>query len=459
MLFVQIIQCFCCVLFCYVLCVTGTFKQFDDTILYRPVWPGPFQERVNQLHVSGDLDPDKIVLISTPDNEKYHCIIPEVPEKKDDEKDNVGHTSYEGKTLAEMMEELIIANACSYRLEQYWTYELCHGLYLRQYHEEKEDGKKTHLQEYILGRFSDKKYKDLFPEMEKPKSRKILKAETKYLFMNMTDGTKCDLTDKLRTTLVYYICKEKGRNEIAHFKETSTCEYEVVIATSFLCEHPYFRKAKDPVHEIECLAMENSPVIPKSLKLQNEMAAKSTSQYNKQTSLPRMHGKSQVVEVAPQIHTIPTDQDLIRNFLSGAHCLTGGRGWWKYEFCYGKHVYQFHQDKNQDRTNILLGTWNMESHVNWLDAFPQKKIVSGTKPKYVSHYFSSGDICDISGKARAVEVKLKCKDTVSQSPDYVSLYLLEPRPCEYILGVESPIICPLLEKADNYGIFPIDSEE
>merc|ERR1719410_2615909 len=25
------------------------------------------------------------------------------------------------------------------------------------------------------------------------------------------------------------------------------------------------------------------------------------------------------------------------------YCLRGGTGWWKYEFCYGKHVLQYHE--------------------------------------------------------------------------------------------------------------------
>lgn len=39
-----------------------------------------------------------------------------------------------------------------FKLEAYWTYELCHGRYVRQYHEERE-GKKVKLQEYYLGRW------------------------------------------------------------------------------------------------------------------------------------------------------------------------------------------------------------------------------------------------------------------------------------------------------------------
>lgn len=38
------------------------------------------------------------------------------------------------------------------------------------------------------------------------------------------------------------------------------------------------------------------------------------------------------------------------------------------------------------------------------------------------------------------------------SPSSVSLFLLEPKTCEYILGVESPLICDILEYADENGL-------
>lgn len=31
-----------------------------------------------------------------------------------------------------------------------------------------------------------------------------------------------------------------------------------------------------------------------------------------------------------------TDPVVVKDFLAGKHCLYGGSGWWKYEFCYGK---------------------------------------------------------------------------------------------------------------------------
>lgn len=50
-----------------------------------------------------------------------------------------------------------LQNTCIYRLEAYWSYELCIGKHMRQYHEEKyvDKGKKrTKLTEYFLGRVS-----------------------------------------------------------------------------------------------------------------------------------------------------------------------------------------------------------------------------------------------------------------------------------------------------------------
>lgn len=38
----------------------------------------------------------------------------------------------------------------------------------------------------------------------------------------------------------------------------------------------------------------------------------------------------------------------------------------------------------------------------------------------------------------------------------VSLYLLEPQACEYVLGVEAPFLCPLIDAADANGLIKFD---
>lgn len=46
-------------------------------------------------------------------------------------------------------------------------------------------------------------------------------------------------------------------------------------------------------------------------------------------------------------------------------------------------------------------------------------------------------------------MKLKCVTNPLGSQSSVSLFLLEPKTCEYILGVESPLICNILQYADD----------
>lgn len=60
-------------------------------------------------------------------------------------------------------------------MESYWTYEVCHGKYIRQYHEERE-GKKIKLQEYILGKWDEKHFDRLLEKDQK--EREDLKEDT-----------------------------------------------------------------------------------------------------------------------------------------------------------------------------------------------------------------------------------------------------------------------------------------
>lgn len=34
----------------------------------------------------------------------------------------------------------------------------------------------------------------------------------------------------------------------------------------------------------------------------------------------------------------------------------------------------------------------------------------------------------------------------------IALYLLEPNTCEYVLAIESPLLCALIETADDNGL-------
>lgn len=55
------------------------------------------------------------------------------------------------------------------------------------------------------------------------------------------------------------------------------------------------------------------------------------------------------------------------------------------------------------------------------------------------------------------QVKLKCLDG-NTAQGTISLYLQEPRVCQYVLVVETKVICQLLTKVDENGLYEPQEE-
>ena len=99
-------------------------------------------------------------------------------------------------------------------------------------------------------------------------------------------------------------------------------------------------------------------------------------QYIQQTQPPQQPQQQQQQQQQTPTPTVSDEaqKEMILGFLSGSQCLSGGNGWWKYEVCLGRHVIQYHEDeKTRKRTNILLGTWNIQHHIDWLSRNPNKR--------------------------------------------------------------------------------------
>uniref|UniRef100_A0A673CKK5 Endoplasmic reticulum lectin n=1 Tax=Sphaeramia orbicularis TaxID=375764 RepID=A0A673CKK5_9TELE len=391
-----------------------------------------------------------------------YCWIP-VFTSSDDEKD------YNGPSPGELLDPLFKRSSCSYRIESYWTYEVCHGKHIRQYHEEKETGQKISVQEYFLGNMAQKS--------QSVSTKNIEGQLTPYYSLEMGNGTPCVLKQNTpRSTSVLYVCHPEAKHEILSVAEVTTCEYEVVVLTPLLCAHPKYRFKSSPVNAIFCQALAGSPLRPQRLTQLDKEQEEQLKPPFSSTSEPReappvreeaftsthkpmtVGGQSQVTVGTTHISRL-TDDQLIKEFLSGSYCLHGGVGWWKYEFCYGKHVHQYHEDKEQGKNIVVVGSWNAEEHIDWakknVARSYQLKDDGVQKVKLVSHFYGHGDVCDLTGKPRQVIVKLKCKE--SESPHAVTVYMLEPQTCQYILGVESPVICRILDTADEHGLLSVSS--
>lgn len=462
------------------LILCGNFDPFMDQTMFLIDWKGPLPL---ESPADGLASPAEHVVMMTKDQEQYKCILPEVYsiKKQQDSVDN-----YHGPSASELMDRLFQQTSCSYRLESYWTYELCHGKHLRQYHETKEQGKKPKLQEYILGfgrdtdtaaAATDPESEDLPPPVKDShiKHRRIDGMDLPYYEVVMTGGTPCDLTGDPRKTRVLYVCQPDGHGEVYELKETSTCEYEVMVLTDVLCEHPMFRPKNPPVNRISCHSLASSPHKPRQL-VEDEAARQSSMHQETLFGVPE---ESYEPGTPPQPSPVPTppterkvpkvitsntkqvqgtpspighltDKQVLRDLLSGDFCLQGGSGWWRHEVCLGRFARQFHRDANGE-VSIMLGNFNEEKHRQWLADNPNKKPKPVGQRKFLNYYYSGGDVCDLTGRPRTVEIRLRCISN-SQNPHAVSLSLSEPATCEYVLVVESAMLCDLVDQADEFAL-------
>ncbi|PKU33978.1 hypothetical protein llap_15719 [Limosa lapponica baueri] len=254
---------------------------------------------------------DNYIIMTTVDKEKYKCILPLI--------------------------------ASGNEIESYWTYEVCHGKHIRQYHEEKETGQ--------------------IP------TKNIEGQMTPYYPVEMGNGTPCSLRQNLpRSSTVMYICHPEAKHEILSVAEVTTCEYEVVILTPLLCNHPKYRFRASPVNDIFCQSLPGSPLKPHNLeqlekqqeimKMPFRRVKEEEMHSAKEEKFSSIHkpvavGSHQLLTVGTTHISKLTDDQLIKEFLSGSYCFHGGVGWWKYEFCYGKYVHQYHEVESPVICKIL----------------------------------------------------------------------------------------------------------
>ncbi|XP_003402491.1 endoplasmic reticulum lectin 1 isoform X1 [Bombus terrestris] len=468
------------IVLCTIFIVYGhDFRSFDDTVLFKINWPGKASSDL--LESRTNVEP---YIITTANKEQYQCLIVD-----NSEQEQGYNEPYNGPNPIEILSALFKQNTCSYRVESYWSYELCHGRYARQYHEDR-DGKKVKTQEYYLGTFDKLQELKLLAEYAERENirkadipvKKVDGINMPYIEVEMADGTVCDLTNKPRKIKVLYVCYQHGKHELFSLEEPSSCEYEVIVLSPWLCNHPDYKPQATGENEINCHPVENAPKKPRSLVAMEMESLKLRYQKVTDDKLQEVYaifhvdkeGQDGEARVRVEIHPVgvtdkhnniedsinsladqgisPAEASPVKNFLSGKNCLHGGNGWWKYEFCYGRSVVQYHIERDGKKTIVNLGKFDKQKHLDWIAAHPHKRPKSPELRKQLSHFYSDGTICDKTGNPRQTEVKLKCVESHTASPSSVSLFLVEPKTCEYVLGVESPLICDILEYADENGL-------
>lgn len=323
-------------------------------------------------------------------------------------------------------------------------------------------------------------------------------VERPYHSVTISGGTDCDLTGKQRETEIRYICEKDSANLIHSIEETSTCKYLLIVYTNLICENPVYQRDKEPTEDITCvtdpatrlegLADETRPSADlevhaerdrllgeekRKKKLKKEQLEQQAQKRSAQKDVARKHEikaqeaaakrrdasastkeKSQqnLALTASEVENrVKMARQVLSKFIKGTMCFTGGNpnAWWQFEVCYGKHVIQFHREKEGQRTEVVLGKWDKSYHVAKIAA--EKSAVK----KGFSLYFKDGQFCEEVNRNRDVRVIMKCvkaKNPRDASAAAVSLSLSEEPTCSYKLNVESPLICDLLPNLDKDGL-------
>lgn len=170
-------------------------------------------------------------------------------------------------------EQLLVAlkNVCAYRIEDWWTYEVCYHKQVKQYHSE---GKKM-SQQHNLGKYEPGKGEEEeevagggggrvgINEVHIDTSSVSLPGvgrEQRYVSQHYTNGDICELTGERRSSEVRFMCdpgsssssSTVGDTVITSITEPHSCHYVITVATYRLCKHPEFRQHPAPVVAVKC---------------------------------------------------------------------------------------------------------------------------------------------------------------------------------------------------------------
>ncbi|XP_051688856.2 protein OS-9 isoform X2 [Oryctolagus cuniculus] len=122
-----------------------------------------------------------------------------------------------------------------------------------------------------------------------------------------------------------------------------------------------------------------------------------------------------------------------------APCLLKTKDWWTYEFCYGRHIQQYHMEDSEIKGEVLyLGYY--QSAFDWDDETAKASKQHRLK-RYHSQTYGNGSKCDLNGRPREAEVRFLCDESAGISGDYIDR-VDEPLSCSYVLTIRTPRLCP-----------------
>jgi protein OS-9 len=126
-------------------------------------------------------------------------------------------------------------------------------------------------------------------------------------------------------------------------------------------------------------------------------------------------------------------------------CFYRFEGWWTYEFCFKKHVRQYHVESNAKvSVDYSLGKFNealtnkTRDDENETEIKKREASVGIPATAFHVHHFTDGTECDIGSlETRKTEVHFVC----AEDGQNTVLSVKEPTTCSYNLQFATPLLC------------------
>lgn len=449
--------------------ITGIdLPQFDDSILFSLNWVQNSWKPDELLKENRDYE---VKTMMTPDQEKLKCYFPlqhiEVVTEE---------TEYTGPSALSLLLPALKAHECNrYSSMSYWSYEVCHGQAIKQYHvESSRERVKRQDQTYTLGALSEERLKELEEQAlaseEQPMgSTRVEGDDLPYVSVLYEGGDICQLTNQPRSARVLYVCRSEASREVYSVKETSSCVYEIVAFNKDLCRHPTFWKRNPPKNKVHCMMEDSEQLRPsevtraqglrykgllENLVLMDDLQNK-LQLHELQEKFANLEAKQAVKKPKSPLGASFQDLQSIKDFLSGKECIhSKSQGWWNTKLCYGKEILQYHDNSDGSQMKIHLGSFDRQKHIDWMKAHPSKAFAV-TRPS-ANHLYADGAVCDVTKSPRSVVLKTVCDGRTSGSRSAVSLTVEEPSPCTYRVTLRGQGLCGAMRQADEWGLLDPD---
>ncbi|XP_063680920.1 protein OS-9-like [Bolinopsis microptera] len=204
------------------------------------------------------------IIMKSKYDQEYSCIIPNVAtkENKDTDLENVF------KSFASRF----MSNQCIHRTKGWWTYRVCYGNIIQQYHQPDRRMQGVLPEEVsILGRYD--RDMNWTQELSNPsiKYYEQMPVAHKQYFLN---GDFCGDSGMNRQATVSYVCDPDANSDfIALIDERTVCVYKIVIHTARMCKHDFFMPGHTAVkHRISCSPIVSSVKTPEKQERRPKIA-------------------------------------------------------------------------------------------------------------------------------------------------------------------------------------------